>query len=101
MANSLRGLSIVCKKTIRLACVTRARQVHDPSNETIVATKNFQDGLETCDIKSRAIVTRAKATPVPMTSALIQTVESHAADDNMKGLTIRTSHGDSPWDLSE
>ena len=52
------------------------------------------------DVKTRAIITRAQVTTVTMTSALIQAIEAHAADENMKGLTIRTSHGDVLWDSS-
>ena len=62
--------------------------------------KNFQEGHEIYDIKTKAIITRSKITQVPLTHAIIKAVEQHAHDDGMRGLKIRTSKGDLLWDSS-
>ena len=40
--------------------------------------KNFQEGHEIGDIKTKAITTRSKITQVPLTHAIIEAVEQHA-----------------------
>jgi hypothetical protein len=88
-------------------------QAHDepkPSNTQAARTidciylrplSNIQGGHELMNLATGKTITRRKVTVVPMTQAVIDTVERMASQQGMKGLKLRTKTGnilfDSAW----
>jgi hypothetical protein len=62
---------------------------------------NQQGGHMLLDLHTKRTITRRTVTPVPVTAAVIATVEAMAAKEGIKGLNIRTKTGhilyDSTW----